>query len=106
LFLRCDVAIVAVVFSLEEVLPAAVERDRHSIAADNYSKEGEAAFTEVEAVDLFEDDGEGFEPEIEDAVDEGDIDVEDQHDGLAEAELEGAEEGFVDESLSRTLVMG
>jgi adenine-specific DNA methylase len=100
LFLGRNIAIVAVVFSLEKVLPAAVERDCHSVAADDYPEEGEAAFAEVEAVDLFQHDGEGFEPEVEDAVDEGDVDVEDEHNGLAEAELEGAEEGFVDESLS------
>jgi hypothetical protein len=49
-------------------------------SADEDAEEGEAFFTEREAVVVDEDDDEGFEPDIEKAVDQGNVEVEGEAD--------------------------
>ena len=62
-------------------------------AADSDSQEGEAGFTGVEVVDSLEDEGEGVEEAEEDAEVEGGVDGEEGDDGFGEEHAEGAEDG-------------
>ena len=61
--------------------------------ADEDTDEGETLLVEFEVVDAFEDDGEGFEPDVEEAVDECYVEVQQEDDGFAEVERDGADEG-------------
>ncbi len=57
-----------------DVLVVEVEEGAHDDdGAEEDADEGEALGAEGEVVDLDEDDGEGFEPEVEEAVDEADV---------------------------------
>ena len=60
--------------------------------AEEDADEGEAFFAEVEFVDSFEDEREGLEPDVEETVDESDVEVEEEDDGFAEVERDGADE--------------
>lgn len=64
------------------------------------AEEGEALLLEGELVDTDEDDGEGFEPEVEERVDEGDVEVQEETDGFGEAKGKGADEGHFDDFVS------
>ena len=52
--------------------------------------------TEVEVVDFDEDDHEGLEPDVQEAIDERDVEVEEEDHGLGEVEGEGPNEGHHD----------
>ena len=54
-----------------------VERDDDE-GADEDAEEGEAFGAQAEAVDADEDGDEGLEPDVEQAVDEGDVEVEEE----------------------------
>ena len=58
--------------------------------ADEEGEEGEGADDLVPAADFLEDDGEGGEAEVEDAVDEGGVEGDEEADGGCE-ELEGTD---------------
>lgn len=60
--------------------------------ADEEAEEGEAFEARGEVVDGAEDDGEGLEPEVEEAVGEGDVEVEREADGFLDGEGEGPDE--------------
>ena len=79
--LRFDVSVV-----VEE------EGDHDDEGADEDAEEGEALGPEREVVDVNEDDGEALEPEIEQSVDQGDVEVQEEADGLGEGEGEGPDE--------------
>ena len=55
--------------------------------------------TDIEVVDFDEDDHEGLEPDIQDAVDEGDVKVEEKDHGLGEVEGERSDERHHDDGL-------
>lgn len=74
---RCDVPVLVKVFGLVFPFPPEVAGDGDGAGGDKDAEEGEAAFAGVEAVDFAEDYREGFEPDVEDAVDEGDVEVHD-----------------------------
>jgi hypothetical protein len=73
-FLGADVA-VFVEFRFEAVFQVEEVGGDDDEGTDQDAEEGEAETSEPEAVDSDEDDGEGFEPDIEEAVDEGDVEV-------------------------------
>lgn len=54
--------------------------------------ESETFLAEVKVVDAFEDDGEGFEPDVEEAVDEGYVEVQEEDHGFGEVEGYRADE--------------
>lgn len=56
------------------------------------AEEGDTLKAQGEAVDLGEDDGEGLEPDVQQAVDQGDVHVQTQDDRLGQAQLEGPHE--------------
>ena len=60
--------------------------------AEEDADECEAVLAEVEVVNAFEDDGEGFEPDVEEAVDEGDVEVEEEDHWFGEVKGDGADE--------------
>ena len=60
--------------------------------ADQDAEKGEAFHTQVEAVDVDEDDDEGFEPAVEKAVDEGDVEVEEEEHWFGDGHGEGSDE--------------
>ena len=67
--------------------------------AGKVAEEGEAFFTEREAVIVDEDDDEGFEPDIEKAVDQGNVEAEAEAYWLGEVEGEGPDESIHYDSL-------
>ncbi len=62
---------------------------------DGDGQEGEGADAEVPAALLLEGDGVGFEKEVEDAVDEGHVDGDEDEDGFGEEHFPGAVEVFL-----------
>ena len=86
-----DVA-VGVESGLEPLVEPVVEGGNHEEGADEDADVGEALLAEVEVVDAHEDDGEGLEPDVEEAVDEGDVHVEEEDHGLEEVESEWSDE--------------
>ena len=68
------------------------EGDHDDEGAEEDAEEGETLGAEGEAVDVDENDGEGLKPEVEEAVDEGEVGVEEKADGFGEGEGEGADE--------------
>lgn len=80
---------VGVELGLDDAVEVPGEGWEHEEDADEDAEEGEALEPEAEAVDAAEDDGEGLEPDVQQAVDEGDVEVECEHDGLGEEEREG-----------------
>lgn len=85
LFLWRDVPVFVEFFGLVFVFPVEVAWDGEADCGDEDAEEGETALSEVEAVDFAEDYGEGFEPDVEDAIDEGDVEVEEEDNGFKEA---------------------
>ena len=55
-------------FGLEPEVEIPEEGRDYEDVADEDPKKGETIFGEIEAVDTFEDDGEGFEPDVEEAI--------------------------------------
>lgn len=74
---------------LEIVVHPGVEGGDGEEGADEDADEREALLAEGEAVDVDEDDGKGLEPDVEQAVDEGDVEVEEEDHGLEEVERDG-----------------
>jgi len=72
---RWEVSIGIEVAWLVLPFPVKVRRDRDADCWDKNAHESEAALARIEAVDFREDDWEGFEPGVEDTVDEGDVEV-------------------------------
>ena len=68
------------------------EGDHGDEGADEDADEGETFGAEGEVVGGDEDDGEGFEPEVEEAVDECEVEVEEEADGFGEGKGEWADE--------------
>ena len=68
------------------------EGDDDDEASDGDAEEGEALTLEREAVHVDEYDGEALEPEIEQSVDQGDVDVQQEADRLGEGEGEWPDE--------------
>ena len=66
--------------------------DNDEEAADGEAGEGETAKTEGPAADAGEDDGVGDEAEVEDAVDDGDVEVPENADGFCGDHDEGTGE--------------
>ena len=66
---------VLVEFGLDEFIAVVEEWWDDDEGAEEDAEEGEAFETLGEMVDLAEDDGERFEPEVEQAVDEGDVEI-------------------------------
>jgi len=60
---------VLVEMGLDDFVEVVEEGGNDEDVAAEDADEGETFFAEVEFVDIFEDDGEGFEPDIEEAVD-------------------------------------
>ena len=79
--LRFDVSVV-----VEE------EGDHDDEGAQEDAEEGQAFGPEGEVVDFDEDDGEALEPEVEESVDEGQVEVQEEADGLREREGERPDE--------------
>ena len=67
--------------------------------ADEDAEEGEAFETRGEVADVAEDDGEGLEPEVEESVGQGDVEVEGEADGLIHGEGEGPDEDHEEDLL-------
>lgn len=94
LLLWCDIAVFVKVARLPPVFPVEIWWDGDAAGWDENSHEREAAFPWVEAVDFFEYNRKGFEEDVEDSVDQGDVEIEEEDNRLEKAELEGANEGF------------
>ena len=73
--------------------------------AEGYAEEGERADALVPASNFLECDGVGFEEEVEDAVDEGHVDCDEDEDGLERHHDEWAEDVFVDDVLHVDLLL-
>ena len=68
------------------------EGDHDDDGSDEDADEGETLGPEREVVDVDEDDGEALEPEIEQSVDQGEVDVQEEADRLGKGEGEGPHE--------------
>ncbi len=68
------------------------ERDHGGGGAEQDTDEGETFGAEGEVVGGDENDGEGFEPEVEEAVDECQIEVQQETDGFRKGQGEGTDE--------------
>ena len=84
---------------LDEFVGVVEEGDQDDDGTEEDAEEGEAFETLGEVVDLAEDDGEGLEPEVEETVDEGDVEVEGEADGFLQGEGEGADEDHEEDFL-------
>ena len=71
-FLRFDLAVV-VELRLDYLVEVIEERGHDEDGAEEDAHERETFLAEVELVDADEDDGEGFEPDVQETVDEGDV---------------------------------
>ena len=58
---------------LDHLVEVVEERGDDEDGAEENTHECETLFPQVELVDAFEDDGEGFEPDVQEAVNEGDV---------------------------------
>lgn len=85
---------------LDEVQVQEVAGDGNE-RADKDTYERETLGAEREAVDADEGDGEGLEPDVQDAVDERDVEVHAQHDGLRDGELERTDKRHEQDVLGR-----
>lgn len=83
--LGLNVAILVELRLLHVVEIQAIKWDNDESTAEN-TQEGKPFFSEVEMVDPFEHDGERFEPNVEKAVDQSDVEVEEEEDGLVEVQ--------------------
>lgn len=77
---------------LDEFVGVKGEGDQDDESTKEDAEEGEAFETLGEVVDLAEDDWEGLEPEVEEAVDQRDVKVECEADGFFQCEGEGPDE--------------
>ena len=71
-FLRFDLAVV-VELRLDHLVEVIEERGDDQDGAEEDAHERETFLAQVELVDADEDDGKGFEPDVQEAVDEGDV---------------------------------
>ena len=71
-FLRFDLA-VAVELRLDYLVEVIEERRHDEDGAEEDTHECETFLAQVELVDADEDNGEGFEPDVQETVDEGDV---------------------------------
>ena len=102
--LGLDLALLVELRLEESVQVPEVGRDGDQ-GADEDSEISETFGAEVEVVDVDEDDHERLEPDVEDAVDERDVQVEEEDHGLGEVEGEGSDEGHHDDG-SRCHALG
>ncbi|KAB8437333.1 hypothetical protein FH972_025013 [Carpinus fangiana] len=73
----------------QERVPPEVD-DAGEDGTDANAEEGEALLAEREAVDGWEDDGEGLEKDVHNGVDEGEVEAGEDDDGLEEEHAKGA----------------
>ena len=73
------------------------ERRHHNKRTDQNPQERQPLSPQTKPVDPHEHDGERFEPDVQQAVHERDVHVQEEDDGLAEAEREGADEHHGDD---------
>ena len=64
------------------------ERRNRNDGTDENTYERDALHAETEVVDTHENDGEGFKPDVEEAVHESDVEVEEENHGLGEVKGE------------------
>ena len=73
------------------------ERRHGNERADQNPQEGKTLGPEGKVVDTDEDDGEGFKPEIEEGVDQGDVEIQKENDGFCKAEGKRANKRHLDD---------
>lgn len=88
---------ILVEFGLEVFVQPPEERRDDDERSNKDTKEGETLFTEVKLVDADKDDGEGLKPDVEEAVDERNIEVEQEHHWLGEVEGEWTDKGHLND---------
>jgi len=97
--LRLDVACV-IEFGFLVVLEVGEVGWNGNDCANRDTKEGGTLETEREAIDFDKDDWEGFEPDVQKTVDEGNVKVEQEHHGFLEVEGDRANKNHHDDILS------
>lgn len=90
-FLRLELAIL-VELRFEVLVEIPEEGRDGNESADQDAQVCEAFLAEAEVVDANEDDDEGLEPDVQEAVDEGDVEVDEKDHGLVEVERERPDE--------------
>lgn len=91
-FLRLDLAVLVELFLLD-FPQIKVERGYDENSADEDAEVGKSLLAEGEAMYLNEDNGKGLEPDVEEAVDESDVQVQQEDHGFGEVQGERADEG-------------
>lgn len=84
---------------LDEFVAVVEKWDYDDNGTDEDAEEGETFKALGEVVDVAEDNGEGLEPEVEEAVGEGDVKVECEADGFSQCEGEGSDEDHEEDLL-------
>ena len=90
-FLRFDLAVV-VELRLDYLVEVIEERGHDEDGAEEDANERETFLAQIELVDADEDDGEGFEPDVQETVDEGDVQIEEEDHWFCKVEGDGPDE--------------
>ena len=90
-FFRFDLAVV-VELRLDCLVEVIEERRNDEDGAEEDAHERETFLAQVKLVDADEDDGKGFEPDVQEAVDKGDVQIEEEDHWFCKVEGDGPDE--------------